>query len=362
MNKSAYLIFDSRGAEIRARSGLTAPDPFIYLQPEGENPVVYFNALEYGAQKETLKQLKNGVQIEQIDSPPLIALIGILQKKMIRSVMVPPSFPIEAAKIIEKNNIDLEIYNFEAERAHKTKKEIKLIAEAQKINEKTFLLVYQILSESKIRKERLIFNDEILTSEAMKVLISKHLLESDYSNPEGIIVSSGKQAAQPHNDGSGPLSPNKTIVVDIFPKSNKTGYFSDMTRTFVKGKTSTEINKLYSAVEKTQKKVLESIKIGDSCSKVHQIAADSFKKLGYKTSKKEGFIHGTGHSLGLNIHELPRLNAISKSTVEPGMVFTVEPGLYYEKVGGVRLEDIVAFLPNGEKKILNNFNQPFLIP
>lgn len=194
------------------------------------------------------------------------------------------------------------------------------------------------------------------------MFIAKHLLESDYSNPEGIIVSCGKQATQPHNEGTGPLLPNQTIIVDIFPRSNKNGYFGDMTRTFVKGKASTEIKKMYLAVEKTQNKILESIKIGDRCSDVHQIAVDNFKKLGPKTTKNEGFIHGTGHSLGLNIHELPRLNAVSKSTIEPGMVFTVEPGLYYEKIGGVRIEDIVAFLPNGEKKILNKFNKPYLIP
>ncbi|MDO8511829.1 MAG: M24 family metallopeptidase [bacterium] len=362
MNKSAYLIFDSHGAEIRHRSGLTAPDPFIYLQPEGEKPVVYFSSLEYGAQKDLLAQLNNGVKIERIDLPPLIALIVILQKKKITTVKVPPSFPFEVAKIIEKKGITPEIHDFEAERAHKNTKEIDYLTEAQRINETAFSLVYRILSESKIKKDRIYFDNEILTSEKMKVLIAKHLLEADHSNPEGIIVASGKQATQPHNDGTGPLLPNQTIVVDIFPRSSKTGYFGDMTRTFVKGKASNEIKKMYSAVEETQKKILESINIGDSCAAVHQIAVANFKKLGYITTKNEGFIHGTGHSLGLNIHELPRLNAISKSIIEPGMIFTVEPGLYYKKIGGIRLEDIVAFLPNGEKKFLNNFNQSFIIP
>jgi len=362
MNKTAFLIFDSRGSEIRHRSGLTAPDPFIYLQPEGEKPVVYFSALEYGAQKEALGRLKNGVKIERIDSSPPVALIKILTKKNISAVKVPPSFPLEIAKSLEENNITIEIYDFEAERARKSISEIDNLAEAQKINETAFSLIYKILSESKIKNDRIYFDNEILTSEKMKMFIAKHFLESDYSNPEGIIVSCGKQAAQPHNEGTGPLLPNQTIVVDIFPRSNKTGYFGDMTRTFVKGKASNEIKKMYSAVEETQKKILDSIKIGDKCADVHQSAVTNFKKLGFKTTKKEGFIHGTGHSLGLNIHELPRLNIISKSIIEPGMVFTVEPGLYYEKIGGVRLEDIVAFLPSGEKKFLNKFNQSFIIP
>lgn len=362
MNKFAYLIYDSRGAEIRHRSGLTAPDPFIYLQPEGEKPVVYFSALEYGAQKTILAKLKNGVKIERLDSPPLVAMSEILRNKNITRVKVPASFPLEATKMIEQNGIKLEIHDFEAERAQKTAKEIVYLSEAQQTNETAFALVYQILAASRVKKNCLYFDGELLTSEKLKILIARHLLGCGYSNPEGIIVACGKQAAQPHNEGTGPLVANQTIVVDIFPKSNRHGYFGDMTRTFVKGKASAQIKQLYSAVAQTQKIILDSIKIGDACASVHQLAVDNFKRLGYKTTKKEGFIHGTGHSLGLNIHELPRLNAVSKTAITPGMVFTVEPGLYYENIGGVRLEDIVAFLPSGEKKFLNKFNQPYIIP
>lgn len=362
MNKFAYLIFDARSAEIRRRTGLTSPDPFIYLQPSGQQPIVYFNALEYSAQKEKLAALKNGVAIKIITASPLQALLKILKDKKISTLKVSPTLPLATAEFLKENNLSLSIYDFTKEHEHKTAEEIGSLADAQHVTEDAFALAYGVLMKSEIKKNSIYYKGVPLTSELMKKFINKHLLDRGFSCPEGIIISCGKQAAQPHNEGTGQLLPHQTIIIDIFPRSDESGYFGDMTRTFVKGHASSEIKDLYKAVERAQKMALEEIQIGAKCSALHRKVVTIFRSFGYRTTNQQGFIHGTGHSLGLNIHEEPRLNSFSERIIEPGMVFTVEPGLYYPKIGGVRLEDIIAFSPSGEKKYLNNFNRPFIIP
>lgn len=362
MAKSAFFLYDSRGAEIRHRSGLSAPDPFIYLQPEEEPAYVYFDAREYSAQKEKLEKMKNGVKIEQIETTNVQEIIKILRSIKINKLKVSFSLPYALAKEMEKNGISLEVYDYAAEREIKTEKELQYITDAQNANESAFELVWETLRQSIIRNGKLYFNDMPLTSEIIKSIIQKHLLEKNYSCPEGIIVSCGLKAAQPHNEGSGNILPNQTIIVDVFPRSQKTGFFGDMTRTFVKGTAPKEIQKMHEAVSETQKMIIEKATPGESCQSLHRLAADNFRRLGFKTGADYGFIHGTGHSLGLEIHEDPRLNLHSESVIKPGMAFTVEPGLYYPSVGGVRIEDIIIFQPNGKKQILSNFNKSYIIP
>lgn len=373
MKKTADLLLDSRGPEIQHRSGLTAPDPFIYLFPEGEKPMVFFEGKEYGVQQEKLKTLHNGVQIEHIEPytekitdtslPPLIAtLIYILNQFAIDTVRVSPSLSYSVGHALEKAGKKVIIYNYEAEREHKTEQEIQHLIAAQRVNESAFELAWNILRSSTIDGNTVVYEGQILTSEYMKALLRKHLLDKGYECPEGIVVASGEASARPHDMGSGPILPHTCIVVDIFPRSEKTGFFADMTRTFVKGNPSPEIQALYRAVEKVQKNAAERIAVGDSCREVHAQTVKEFADAGHQTSHEQGFMHGTGHSLGLSIHEEPRFNARSSRTIEPGMVFTVEPGLYYPAIGGVRIEDVVVFHPDGRKENITHFNKPYIIP
>lgn len=373
MKSTAYLLVDNCGPEIRHRSGLTAPDKFIYLAPADGVPTVFFDAREFGIQKEKIKQLENGVVIKALEpymakikkqsAGPLVAtLLVILKEYKIDTLLISASLSYSLAHELEAAGKKLVVYSYEKEREHKTRQELNHIIETQRVNERAFVLAWNILRESKIRKNRLIYRDRVLTSERLKSIIRKFFLEHGLDCPDGIIIASGSQTSRPHDMGMGPLLPNECIIIDIFPRSEKTGFFADMTRTFVKGEPSEKIKSLFTAVQAVQKKVIASVEIGNPCAQVHQLTVGAFADLGHPSSHERGFMHGTGHSLGLSIHEGPYLNAYDDRKVEPGMVFTIEPGLYYPDIGGVRIEDIVLFTEEGEKKKITYFDQPYFIP
>ena len=145
------------------------------------------------------------------------------------------------------------------------------------------------------------------------------------------------------------------IMLDIFPRDPKSGYWGDMTRTVVRGRASDAQRKLWETVKEGQELALREIKAGIDGMKIHKAIQALFKKRGYPTEvrkgKNVGFFHGTGHGLGLEIHEYPRLQ---KVILKDRQVVTVEPGLYYPGLGGVRHEDVVVVTKTG-CKILSRF-------
>jgi Xaa-Pro aminopeptidase len=153
--------------------------------------------------------------------------------------------------------------------------------------------------------------------------------------------------------------------VDVFPRSDVTFYWADITRTFVKGTPSPALGALYEAVRRAQEAALERLRSGERACDVHRAAVDVFEGLGYRNGMKrgvpEGFIHGLGHGVGLEIHENPRLNASSIHRLETGEVVTIEPGLYYFGIGGVRLEDM-AVVGKGGNENLTRYPKRFAIP
>lgn len=364
--KSAHLLLGSSDADIRYRSGLVASDPFLYINADGEDPVVFFDAREYETQKRKLKALKNGVRIERLETyghhPLPTAAVDILNHRGIKVVRISNTMPYGTAQMLQRAGFHLIVHDYARERECKTDREISYMRAAQRANESAFELARKVLSESTIHKSAILYKHAVLTSERMKILIRKHLLDLGYECPEGMVVASGEQTARPHDGGSGEIRPHQPIIIDLFPRSEETGYFADMTRTFVKGKPSDQIQELYHAVFSVQREVANRISLGDSCSDIHAMTVDLFRNLGHKTSPEEGFMHGTGHSLGLEIHENPRITSSSDRTVEAGMVCTVEPGLYYPNIGGVRIEDIVVFYPDGHKENITRYDHPYVIP
>ena len=169
------------------------------------------------------------------------------------------------------------------------------------------------------------------------------------------IVACGEQGCDPHEVGRGPLRAHQPIILDIFPRSQSSGYWGDITRTIVKGKASEPIKALYAAVLAGQLLALRQIRAGAHGDTIHQAILDEFQRRGFQTGVKngrmQGFFHGTGHGVGLEIHELPRLSPRGQAPQKPGHVVTVEPGLYYPGVGGVRLEDLVVVLETGFRNL-----------
>ena len=164
------------------------------------------------------------------------------------------------------------------------------------------------------------------------------------------IVAGGNQATDPHERGSGPLKAHQAIIIDIFPRCIQSGYYGDFTRTFCRGKAPEQLKRQYKAVKEAQEAAIAIIRDGVLGSAVHQQVLDTFEERGYKTEsingEMQGFIHTTGHGIGLDIHEYPRISTVP-ITLKAGMITSVEPGLYYKGIGGVRIEDLVYITKTG---------------
>jgi Xaa-Pro aminopeptidase len=174
--------------------------------------------------------------------------------------------------------------------------------------------------------------------------------------PSHSIVSSGEQCVDPHNEGSGPIRANSSIIMDIFPRSQRTGFFGDITLTVVRGKASDRLKHAYNCVERAQDIGFRKIRDGADPYDIHMEILDYFKRetfeTGFTDGRMQGFFHGTGHGLGLDIHEAPGINARNRNRLKTGHVVTVEPGLYYSGMGGVRLEDVVLVTKTGCRNLV----------
>ena len=194
-----------------------------------------------------------------------------------------------------------------------------------------------------------------MTSEILKSVINTTIMAQGFV-PSHTIVASGDQCVDPHNQGSGPIKANTSIIMDIFPRSQKTGYFGDITRTVVRGRASDRLKHVYRCVEEGQNIAFRRIRDGVNAYDIHVAIMDYFKSEGFDTGvmngRMQGFFHGTGHGLGLDIHEAPTFGLRSKNKLRRNNVVTVEPGLYYQGLGGVRLEDVVIVSKTGCKNLV----------
>ncbi|MDP3962555.1 MAG: Xaa-Pro peptidase family protein [bacterium] len=263
------------------------------------------------------------------------------------SIEVPCHFPLDLADALRSEGIELEVKNpFYSERSIKKQSEIDAIENAIERTRVAYKMIEEILIHSTIKDKFITYKGTVLTSEFLKKEIDMLLLNEGLLNTEGIVIASGAQAAMPHNSGSGPLLAHEPIICDIFPRDTNTGYFSDMTRTYVKGTASESMKKIYEAVKIAQETAIANIKPGVTGAEIHTLCVNSFLKVGYGVGDT-GFIHNTGHGLGLDLHEGPYLSGVNKEPLVVGNIVTVEPGLYYEKMGSVRIEDVVVVTETG---------------
>jgi Xaa-Pro aminopeptidase len=239
-------------------------------------------------------------------------------------------------------------------RERKTDEEARFIKEGNAVSSAGFRVVEKLLREAEERKGYLYHSGRRLTSERVQEAIGMECLKRGALSPH-TIVAGGDQACDPHCRGSGPLRANQFIIVDIFPRVTATGYHGDMTRTYLKGKASEAQKALHAAVFEAEQWAIKEHRSGKSGSRIYQQVKDGFEKKGFPTTTENGvpvgFIHGLGHGLGLAVHEPPRVNAAG-SRLRKGQVITVEPGLYYPGLGGVRVEDVIR-VTTGEPEMLS---------
>jgi len=292
------------------------------------------------------------------DDAYLQVLAEFLRDRGIRRLGVPFRFPAgiysHLSKEFEVILLDSPVSRW---RAVKTKREIDAIATVQQACERAMHLAVEQISRSVPKGEYLYINDRLVTSEDIRALIEIALLERGCDAVD-TIVAGGPDAVDPHARGAGPLPANEPIVIDIFPRSRVSRYFADMTRTVLRGEASPEVREMYDAVYDAQQTGLGAIRAGVLGKEVHHKVCQAFIDHGYPEIEGCGFTHSTGHGVGLNVHERPSLSEAGDMLVD-GNVVTVEPGLYYPKIGGIRLEDLVVVtakacenLTNFEKRLV----------
>ena len=363
---SLLMLADSEhDANMLYAVGMFVPDPFIYLRLGGK-PYIVLSDLEIDRAPRSaphcralaLSKYQDALRKQGVKSPGHAQVIAaILREKKVRSVVVPPNFPFGVSGELKKLGIALSTTkgNFFPERDIKDASEVKKISAALMMAEVGMAEAMQVLRRSKISRDRkLIHNNIVLTSEKLRAVIDCAILQAS-GLPANTIVAGGNQGCDPHERGFGPLRANEPIIIDIFPRSAKTGYFGDITRTVVRGRASDEVRRLYDTVLKGQGIGFKKIRAGVPTKEVHHAIVSFFDQQGYKTGRRngrmEGFFHGTGHGLGLDIHESPRMGQFSTGNLLAGQVVTVEPGLYFSRVGGVRLEDVALVTKNGARNL-----------
>ena len=350
-------------------SGFLAPDPVIYLRVAGKGYLAV-SSMEYGRAKrdaradevlsfDELDVMKLARELKSGGRALAAAAVGLLDRlgASHSPVVVPPDLGVVYADELRARGLTVnpDAGFFASLRRQKTEEEISYIEKTQRAVEEACAHAVEILREAEISDDgTLLYEGEPLTSERLRTEIDVELLKRGCA-AEGTITAGGAQAADPHERGHGPLKAGESIILDIFPVDKTSRYYSDMTRTFVKGEPGEELQKMYDAVLESQEAALAMIRAGVNGRDVHKKVSDILHEAGYETlihdqkpgePLQEGFIHGTGHGVGLEIHEAPRVSIADEKLV-PGDVVTVEPGLYYPHTGGVRIEDIVVVTEDG---------------
>ncbi|MCD6387317.1 MAG: aminopeptidase P family protein [Methanophagales archaeon] len=358
-------------------------DPFIYLRTEAKEMILVAEMEVERAKREAkVKDVRSLLEYGNIGAEIEDIIVELLRDEGINAVKVPKYFPVSVADALRNQGISVEVVEeVFKEREVKSWWEVELIKKAQRACEYAMRTALNIIKSCSVRNGVLIDSKgEPLTAEKVKICIEHALIERECTTEEP-IVACGKGGANPHWTGSGEIRADEPLILDIFPRLRRERYFADMTRTVVRGEPASEVVEMFEAVLDAQNAAISLVREGVSCAEVHNCVCDIFEERGYETlrkqqqekmqkeseemqkeseekvrkpserhfrakSQRKGFLHLTGHGVGLSLHEKPSLG-FNEDLLRRGNVVTIEPGLYDPAFGGVRIEDLVVVLRNG---------------
>ena len=345
-------------------TGFFVPDPFIYFQHRNVKFAVMSDLEIDRAKKQAqvdriLSLSRYQRKLRKLGRAPVgtIDILDLLfRERGIRSLIVPANFSALLSDQLRAKGFSVQIKRdpFWADRETKNRLEVKQIAESLRVARLGLEAGIRMLKRTKFKRDGYLYlNGARLTSEMLKTAVNTTIMAQGWL-PSHTIISSGNQCVDPHHEGSGPIKADTSIIFDIFPRSQHNGYFGDLSRTVVRGRASEKLKEIYATVQAGQKIGYDTIRDGVNGKEVHQKILDLFEARGFHSGRikgrMQGFFHGTGHGLGLDIHEPPRIAPVD-ATLRTGHVVTVEPGLYYLGVGGVRLEDVVLVTAKGNRNL-----------
>ncbi len=323
--------------------GMKLPDPAFYAIGEDGTELLILHEMERRrAEKES--RVREIVSLSDLGFYEKIKDVGVdralgetyvevLKEHRARKILVPREFPSFLYEIFAEHfEVGVVQNPFSKLRSVKKPWEVEEIRKASRLAVEAFKFFLKLLGGSR--------NVSELRREVELFVYERGGLA------EETIIASGRRSSDPHYVGEGEVE--KHVIFDIFPKIRSSGYYSDFTRTVVVERDDEILEMLRACIE-AKNEGIKVVREGVEAREVHERVCDVLESYGYKTLRqkaREGFIHSTGHGVGLEVHEEPKIFN-SGEKLKSGMIFTIEPGLYYERVGGVRVEDLVLVKKSG---------------
>jgi Xaa-Pro aminopeptidase len=357
-----------RSPEMRHEVPVSVPDPFLYVERNGDRHVVItqFETERVqgsnGLQPHPYEQfgwddlVAQGIPLEEVE---LQTYVRACKELGVENAVVPPSFPLELADRLRAEGVELKTDRdaFVQRRRKKTQAELEGIRRAQRGAEAALDAARDLMRRSEPNGDSLDLDGEPLTAERIKAAMRQAYGDHDLLSDE-FIVAPGAQGAMGHEMGHGPIAPGQPVVIDQWPKDPASSCYTDMTRTYVVGEVPEEIQTYQRLVHEALERSIEMVKPGVAGRDIYVAVCELFHEAGFPTGHhkppgeilEDGFFHGLGHGVGLEVHEQPWLSRYPGELVE-GDVITLEPGLYRQGFGGVRLEDIVVVTKDGGELI-----------
>lgn len=313
----------------------------------------------------TVVLTQDDLPLESDKHRPEDCALALVRKLKFDHVTVPTDFPHGLALRLAQEGIHVSVAEepLFPERAIKSPWEIAQIARAQRAAARALRAAVEFLASCSVNAAGVLtHHNRRVRAHDVRFLIERVLLENGCRVVE-TIVAGGRQSADPHECGKGLLRAHQPIVIDVFPQLAREGYWGDLTRTVVKGSAPRQLRAMYAAVRAAQRVALGMIRDGTECAAIHARVREELERRGFvsavRNGRAVGFIHGTGHGVGLAVHEAPAI-AENRERLNVGNVVTVEPGLYYPGIGGVRHEDTVVVTRTGWR-YLARCRVPFVV-
>ena len=369
----------------------------LLIKKVGKEPVLFYNDMERDeAAKSGLKtvsysdyptkdfleqasgnmQIASALRLQKILSDHGLsggraAVYGRVELSQLFGILTTLARQMPELELISESGMDSTLL-----RAMETKDDVE-VARIRKMGAVTTTvvkLVHDYLTSCDVREDEVLLKEDgtPLTIGDVKGKLSLWLAERGAMDVEGTIFAIGRDAGVPHSVGNPEdlMTLGKTIVFDIFPAEQGGGYFYDFTRTWSLGYATPEAQSLYDQVQEIYNQVVENLDLNASFVDYQRMTCEYFESKGHKSqlntnSPLDGYVHSLGHGLGLNVHERPwsGLTAGNDNILKPGVVITIEPGLYYPEKGmGFRIEDSYWVRPDGKMELLAEYPYDFVLP
>jgi Xaa-Pro aminopeptidase len=351
------MIFgDTRYPSLRHEIPISVPDPMAYVELDGKRHA-FAGSLdvprlrELGLEVLSMEELGLG---EQLASGKTLAAAQIeavrrgCERIGFNEGVTPRDFPLEAADYLRAHGIELTADGdmFDERRRRRTAAQVEGIRRGLRACEAAMGAVWDAIRET-----------DGITCEELVTIANRAFVDNGAIPHEMLIVSSGAQSAGIHDMGKGPVERGQPILIDLFGRDVESGCWGDLTRTVCLGEPPERLREMHRHVRESQRLAMEALRPHIGGGEVYRVAAQYLADAGYPTRLdvgdevlEDGFAHYLGHGLGLELHEAPTLDD-GGETLVPGDVVTIEPGLYFHDIGGVRIEDVALVTADGYENL-----------